>query len=87
MWVVTSEMHKNSLPKSNLSRCIRKSTTCISKNKGAEQLFSNYIIPCPLKFEISSFEPGSVTTGRFVSDLVGNPDCLFSQTKAHIQTI
>ena len=75
---------------------MRKLDFCLCENKDADQLHGNReadqrlcfrytdsTIPLLLKSEISSFYPASVTTGRFVSDLVGNPEDRFSRVAAH----
>ena len=71
---------------------MRKTDFCIGENKGADQLRSNceadqrlcfgYMdstIPLLLTTEISMCN----CTGRFVSDLVGNPEDRFSRVTAH----
>ena len=75
---------------------MRKPDFCISENKEADQLHSNCKADHHLcvrypdstvrlpKSEISRVWPGSVTTGQFVSDLVGNPEDQFSRVTAHI---
>ena len=77
---------------------MRKPDFCLCENKGADQLRSNCkvdqhlcfpntdsTIPLLLKSEISGFSPSFVAvTGRFVSDLVGNPKDRFSLVMAHM---
>ena len=76
------------------SHCTRKPTKCLGKNKGADQLCSNCTADQRLCFSLLTqivqylfyFNPKimllacfSSCTCRFVSDLVGNPKCWFSQ--------
>ena len=79
---------------------MRKPDFCLCENKGADQLRSNCeadqrlcfrytdsTIPFLSKSEISSFWSASVSTdctGRFVSDLVGNPEDRFSRVAAKL---
>ena len=80
-----------------MSRLVRKPTFCICENKDADQLHGNReadqrlcfhytdrTIPLLPKSEISSLKPSSVTTARFVWDLVGNPEDRFSQNEAQM---
>ena len=73
---------------------MRKPTICIGENKGADQLrskceadqrlcfrYSDSTIPLLSKSKI--FQP-LLCTGQFVSDVVGNTNCLFSHAPAHI---
>ena len=77
-----------------MSHDLRKSDFCLCENKSANQgLCSCYMdskIPAPLQtciqnFKILAFFCGSI--GRFVSDLVGNPEDQFSRVTVHIGTV
>ena len=62
------------------------SKICICKNKGPDQLLSTLIIP--FLFFLYKYKNYAkffcACTARFVSDLVGNPNCWFSHKKARI---
>ena len=73
---------------------MRKPVFCIYKNKDADQLHGNReadqclcfrYIKCTIsllsKSEISSLQPSSLTTARFVSDQVGNQNVGFLMTQ------
>ena len=75
---------------------MRKSDFCLCENKGADQLRSNCeadqrfcfrytdsTLSRLLKFQVSSLLL-YVTTDRFVSDLVGNPEDRFSRVVAQM---
>ena len=77
---------------------MRKPDFCLCENKGADQLRSNCEADQRLYFRYSdstilllliakTFKPLAcfcVCTGRFVSDLVGNPEDRFSRAAAHV---
>ena len=72
---------------------MRKAANCICKNKGADQLRSNCEADQLLCFRYmestipKNWQPLAIfcaCTARFVSDLVGNPNCWFSHTMAHM---
>ena len=73
-----------------MRRIVRKPEFCLCENKGADQLrlcfrYTDRTISLLLKSEISSFWVCFCDcTGRFVSDLVGNPEDRFSRVAAHI---
>ena len=77
---------------------MRKPFFCTCENKDADQLcgyreadqrlcfhYRDSTIPLLPKCKISSLYPSPVTTARFVSDLVGNPEDRFSHNEAHIE--
>ena len=77
----------------NMSCIVRKQDFCLCENKGTDQLLSNCeadqrlcfrytdsTIPLLLKFKILAFFCDC--TGRFVLDLVGNPEARFSRVAA-----
>ena len=81
--------------RSDMSRVVRKPAFCICENKGADQLHGNReadqrlcfrntdsTIPLLPKSEILVIFSGC--TAWFVSDLVGNPEDLFSHNEAHM---
>ena len=80
----------------NLSRIVRKPDFCLCENKGADQLRSNgeadqrhcfrYTDSTISLLHISKASSALdfVCTAWFVSYLVGNPICWFSNAKAHI---
>ena len=74
--------------------CFRKPTTCICENKGTDQLrgyckadqflcfhYRVSTIPLLSKSKICILQSFCGCTARFVSELVGNPDCWFSHRK------
>ena len=71
-----------------------KPTMCIGKNKNTDQLreadqrlcfrYTDSTIPLLSKSKIFSLYQSSVTTARFVSDLIGTPNCWFSRAQAHL---
>ena len=81
----------------HLSRVMRKLDFCLGEKRAQNQLRSNCkadqrlrfrytdsTIPLLPKFEISSvLSIFCRCTGWFLSDLVGNPDCLFCHARAH----
>ena len=80
----------------NMSRVVRKPAFCICENKDADYRkadqrlcfrYTDSTIPLLPKSEILSFYPSSVTTARFLSDLVGNPEDRFSHDEAHMSIV
>ena len=78
MLIVTQEQD-------NMSCIARKHDFCLCENKGADLRYTDSTIPLLLKSKISSLLLSSVT-GRFVSDLVGNPEDRFSHIPAHMSS-
>ena len=78
----------------HMSRIVRKPDFCLGENKGADQLRGNREADQRLCFRynfsasyIQNFKLLALfcdCTGRFVSDLVGNPEDRFSRVAAHI---
>ena len=76
-----------------MSRVVRKPAFCICENKDADQLrgnreadqrlcfrYTDSTISLLPKYEISSLQPAA----WFVWDLVGNPECRFSNNEAQV---
>ena len=80
-----------------MSHVMRKPDFCLCEDKGADQLCSNCTADQRLCFrytdstfphllipKVSSLAFFCGCSGRFVSDLVGNPEDSFSRVTAHI---